>query len=129
MTLDTSDLVPATLQSLDTRRPLVAAYHQFEHVVLDAPARARAITALPNHPEYGALYLIQVQRQMVGYLAPTFGYSIEFGGRDAFVDELFIEPAARGHGLGSRVLAALLDVARAQASGGAGVIARRIANS
>ena len=115
MTLETSDLVPATLQNLDTRRPLVAAYHQFEHVVLDAPARAREITALLNNPQYGALYLIQVQRQMVGYLAPTFGYSIE--------------PAARGHGLGNRVLAALLDVARARASGGAGVITRRIANS
>ena len=41
---------------------------------------------------------------MVGYAALCFGYSIEFRGRDAFVDELFIAEQARGKGLGSRVL-------------------------
>jgi ribosomal protein S18 acetylase RimI-like enzyme len=51
----------------------------------------------------------------------TFGYSIEFGGRDAFLDELFISPDARGRGLGTRAL----EVA-AQACREAGILAVRL---
>lgn len=50
---------------------------------------------------------------VVGYLALTFGYSFEFGGRDAFVDELYVIPARRNNGWGSR----LLRVAEAAAPG------------
>jgi ribosomal protein S18 acetylase RimI-like enzyme len=32
------------------------------------------------------------------------GYSIEYGGRDAFIDDLYLVPEARGRGLGARVM-------------------------
>jgi GNAT superfamily N-acetyltransferase len=41
---------------------------------------------------------------LVGYLALTLGFSIEVGGRDAFVDELYIEPPLQGRGLGRQAL-------------------------
>jgi ribosomal protein S18 acetylase RimI-like enzyme len=41
---------------------------------------------------------------LVGYLALTVGFSIEAGGRDAFIDELYIEPPVQGRGLGRRAL-------------------------
>ncbi len=41
---------------------------------------------------------------LVGYLAISLGFSIEAGGRDAFVDELFIEPHVQGRGIGRRAL-------------------------
>jgi diamine N-acetyltransferase len=50
---------------------------------------------------------------VVGYLALTFGYSFEFGGRDAFVDELYVVPAHRNKGWGGQ----LLRVAEAAAPG------------
>ena len=34
-----------------------------------------------------------------------FGYTIEFVGRDAFIDEFFIQEEARGLGIGRQVLA------------------------
>jgi ribosomal protein S18 acetylase RimI-like enzyme len=42
---------------------------------------------------------------LVGYVAVSLGFSIEAGGRDAFVDELYIEPAVQRRGLGHRALA------------------------
>ncbi len=39
-----------------------------------------------------------------GYLVLTFGFSLEFGGRDAFIDEFFIAAPHRGKGLGSAML-------------------------
>ena len=41
---------------------------------------------------------------MAGYIALTYGYSLEFGGRDAFIDEFYIRPDFRGEGLGQTIL-------------------------
>jgi ribosomal protein S18 acetylase RimI-like enzyme len=53
------------------------------------------------------VYLVGLSRAPVGYVVITFGWSVEFGGLDAFVDELYIRPAVRGRGMASDVLVAL----------------------
>ena len=50
------------------------------------------------------MWLICDGDSAVGYLALTFGYSLEFHGRDAFIDELYIRPAHRGQGWGTRAM-------------------------
>ncbi len=52
-------------------------------------------------------WLISVSGTILGYIAICFGYTIEFGGRDAFTDEFFIEESARGRGICSAVLEAV----------------------
>jgi ribosomal protein S18 acetylase RimI-like enzyme len=49
---------------------------------------------------------------IVGYLVLTFGFSLEFGGRDAFVDELYVDNASRGQGLGTLALQVAEDACR-----------------
>ncbi len=44
----------------------------------------------------------------MGYIAVSFGWSIELGGMDGFLDEFYIREGVRGRGMGSEVLAALL---------------------
>lgn len=70
-----------------------------------ASARARsALTDLVNDPSVGTAWLICDGDTPVGYLAVTFGYSLEFHGRDAFIDELYIRPTHRGRGWGTRAI-------------------------
>ncbi len=45
----------------------------------------------------------------MGYVALTFGYSLEFHGRDAFVDELFVRAERRGEGAGTAALGFIMD--------------------
>ena len=71
----------------------------------DKDLTSQAFQALLNDPTLGHVWLIQLNDQTVGYLAFTLGYSIEFGGRTAFVDELFIEEGYRQQGIGREVLA------------------------
>ena len=77
--------------------PLVRAYHEFEQVAMSDNERARAVKPLLREgTELGRIWLVRHQGAVVGYAALCFGYSIEFRGRDAFVDELFIvEQAGR----------------------------------
>ncbi|HEX7036974.1 MAG TPA: GNAT family N-acetyltransferase [Pseudomonadales bacterium] len=85
--------------------PLVRAYHAFEEVELTDAQRRRALgPLLAPDSSFGRIWLVRSAGRTVGYAALCFGYSIEFAGRDAFLDELFIEEAARGRGIGRAVL-------------------------
>ncbi len=42
----------------------------------------------------------------------SFGYSLEFGGKDAFIDEFYIQPEFRGLGLGKETLKLIKMVAK-----------------
>ncbi len=85
--------------------PLVRAYHEFESVELDEETRAAVLRPLLGESTLGRVWLVSIAGEVVGYVAICFGYSIEFAGRDAFVDELFITEAHRGQGIGRDVLA------------------------
>jgi len=49
----------------------------------------------------------------VGYLVVSFGFSFEWGGRDATVDEIYVRADSRRQGLGRRALEALEPYLRA----------------
>ena len=56
------------------------------------------------HPELGRAWLVQHQETTVGYVILTLGFSFEYRGVDAFVDELYIEPQWRRIGFGRRAM-------------------------
>lgn len=64
----------------------------------------QAVIRLIRDDSLGRLWTILDQNRVVGYLAVTFGFSLEYRGRDAFIDELFIAEQARGKGLGREAL-------------------------
>lgn len=100
-----ADLVTATESDLEGLMPLVSAYHAFESITQTESIRQSAISKLlqPNSP-FGRVLLVKSNGEMLGYLALCFGYSIELGGRDAFIDEFFLLELARGQGLGTEML-------------------------
>jgi ribosomal protein S18 acetylase RimI-like enzyme len=63
-----------------------------------------ALRTFLAHREFGGSWLISLREQVAGYVILTLGYSFEYRGRDAFVDELYIEPEFRRMGLGRRAL-------------------------
>lgn len=97
----------ATVEDAELLMPFVRAYHEFEGIASTEPERARSIAPLLSDASLGRVWMILEEGQAVGYIAVCFGYSIEFGGRDAFLDEFFLAPAARSRGLGGKVLEAV----------------------
>ena len=74
-----------------------------------------AIAPLLDGSPHGAIWLIGPRRAPVGYVAVTFGWSIEFGGLDGIIDELYIRPTVRKRGMGSE---ALMSIAQALTEAG-----------
>jgi ribosomal protein S18 acetylase RimI-like enzyme len=89
---------------LERLLPLVAAYHAFEGIETDEAFRRRALVPLLAGTDLGAVWLIGPRDAPVGYIATGLGWSIELGGADAFIDELYLIPEARGQGLGEAAL-------------------------
>lgn len=93
---------------------LMAEFYASEHLVYDREVASRALRDLWTHPVFGRIYFIAVEGEPVGYVALTFGFSLEFQGRDALVDELYIREGSRRLGLGSACLQKLDDICRAE---------------
>ncbi|KUF12392.1 GNAT family N-acetyltransferase [Pseudoponticoccus marisrubri] len=94
----------ATPDDADRLLPLVAAFHAEMGFDSDAEAQAAAVGPLLDGSPHGAIWLIGPRRAPVGYIAVTFGWSLEFGGLDGHVDEIFIRRAVRGRGMGGDAL-------------------------
>jgi GNAT superfamily N-acetyltransferase len=68
--------------------------------------RARhAAEVLAGNPELGGIWLIDVGGETAGYLCLTLCFSLEFDGRFALLDELYVKEAWRGQRLGAEAIA------------------------
>lgn len=97
-------LEPAGPAQLEELLPLVSAYHAFENVESSSEHRRSSVANLLRDKSLGEIWLIRKPDSLIGYIAVCYSYSIEFGGRDAFIDEFYVEAAERGRGIGSWVL-------------------------
>jgi GNAT superfamily N-acetyltransferase len=82
-----------------------------------APARTAleaAAAALIGEPRLGRIFVAEIGGRIVGLAAMSWSFSLEHGGRAAWLDELYVVPDERGRGVG----AALLEAARAAATAG-----------
>jgi diamine N-acetyltransferase len=55
-------------------------------------------------PEFGRAWLLHLSGEPIGYVILTLGFSFEFRGTDAFIDEIYIEPKYRRQGYGRRAV-------------------------
>jgi ribosomal protein S18 acetylase RimI-like enzyme len=91
-------------QDLETLLPLFRHFYEHFGYAWSEPPKRRAIAELLADPSAGSIWLILSDDKLAGYLVLSFYFSIEYDGRTAFIDELWVENAARGRGLGTAAL-------------------------
>ena len=102
----------ATPQDREKLLILIQRYHAFEGLQTTDQDRDAALDVLFSGDVQAAIWLIGPRKSPVGYIAVSFGFSIELGGRDAIIDEFFIRDSVRGRGMGSQTLAAIVPLLR-----------------
>jgi ribosomal protein S18 acetylase RimI-like enzyme len=95
---------------VDALLPMMDAFNAGEMIDVEPGALRRALEQLLVDETLGRVWLIQLGTETVGYAVLTFGYDLEFAGRDAFITELFLCPPARGRGI-ARVALARIETA------------------
>jgi GNAT superfamily N-acetyltransferase len=79
-------------------------FNAHERIAFDESEVRAVLTQLFANDSYGLACLILLGAEVAGYVVITFGFSIEFRGRDALIDELFVKDEFRGRGLGAAAL-------------------------
>ena len=93
---------------------LMREFYEIEHLAFsEAPARAALRQILESH-QHGVVALMHAGDEVAGYLALTFGFSLEFHGRDALMDELYVRETYRGRGAGTLSLAFAEEICRTE---------------
>ena len=106
---------PATLADASQLLALMGDFYAEEHLVFDENAALRALRELLAKPDLGTALIFESAGAIAGYATVTFGFSLEFHGRLALLDEFYLVPSHRGRGLGRQGLE--LSAAWARASG------------
>ena len=102
----------AVEQDIPVLLQLMESFNTFEHTPWEAHAKERALRTLLGDASLGVVGLLIATEGPLGYFVITWGYDLEWDGRDAFLTELFLEPQARGRGLGTQAMHHLEAAAR-----------------
>jgi GNAT superfamily N-acetyltransferase len=92
--------IPAVLE-------LVRSYWDFEGIGgFDPPGIERVLQQLVGGSPYGAMWVATQEATLTGYLIVVLVMSVEHQGLMGEIDEFFVQPPARSHGVGAQLLAA-----------------------
>ena len=87
-------------------------YYAFDGHGFDEPKAHVALMALLRDENLGRAWLILDGGGPVGYVVLCYGYSLEWLGRDAFVDEFYLLEEYRRRGWGRRTMEFVEEAAR-----------------
>jgi ribosomal protein S18 acetylase RimI-like enzyme len=107
-------LAPVGPRDRPALEPMVRAYYAEDGLAFDEARQGAALAAMLAGDPLCLAWLVRVADATVGYVVVTLGFSLESGGRDGVIDELFVAPAMRGRGIGAKVLALIEQEARAR---------------
>ena len=88
-------------------------FYAVERAAWDERGARSALKQILTDDSLGRVWLIRADGAPAGYVAVTFGFSLEYHGRDAFIDEIYIRARHRGRGAGRMAMEFVEDACRA----------------
>lgn len=103
---------PATTSDVTELVRLMEEFHAESGYVLDRQWAGRSFVTLLRDQSLGKVWLVRCGELVVGHVVLTVRFSMEYGGTDAFIDDLFVRPEHRRRGAASAALSAVLAECR-----------------
>ena len=94
----------ASVTDLPELLPVVREFYAHFDFSWDETRKRDLLSQVLADPSLGSLRVVTVDSRIAGYALLPFYFSLEFDGRVALLDELFVTAAARGMGAGGRLL-------------------------
>lgn len=111
-TADTVHLENAKIKHISEIMDMMEHFYAIDRYRFNpAQTRKNLKEFIPNK-SLGGVWLVKAGEYTVGYVIMCVGYSFEFGGKDAFIDELYLKKVYRGKGYGQQVMALMEGEAR-----------------
>lgn len=88
-------------------------FQQEREFAPDVDAQRRGLMTIVDDPAVGLILLAEKESTALGMVNLLFTVSTALGARVALLEDMVVSPSARGAGLGSQLLEAALEAARA----------------
>lgn len=88
---------------------MMEAFYAIDAYPFDLTLSANNLEQFLNEPNWGRIWLIKYKKSTIGYVALTYGFSFEFGGRYALIDEFYIQDSFRNKGFGKKTLSYIIE--------------------
>jgi GNAT superfamily N-acetyltransferase len=99
-------------RSIERLLELMEEFYAYGSISFDPAVARRALGELLATPSLGIVWTVESDAETIGYAVVAFGFSLELGGRDAILDELYLREPYRGKGVGRSVLRVVEDACR-----------------
>jgi GNAT superfamily N-acetyltransferase len=85
-----------------------------EHdITLAAESLAYAVRGFFEDPRRGRILVARRDERVVGVAVLSYTWTLEHGGQACWLDELYVEPELRTHGIGTTLLRAAIELVKA----------------
>ena len=95
---------PLEITDISTITQMMQDFYAIDNYPIDVEVAKNLFQEFISNEHLGKSWLIYSENEIVGYIILTFIFSFEYGGKIAFVDELFIKETARGKGIGKEAI-------------------------
>jgi ribosomal protein S18 acetylase RimI-like enzyme len=102
--LKTVEYQPASQNSIHEILQLMEDFYAMDGYAFDKKTMQSSLVTFISNNNLGYVWLIKVEMKTVGYVCLTMGFSFEYGGIVAVLDELYLKPQFRGKGYGKTTL-------------------------
>ncbi len=104
----------AAIPDLDRVVSMMSRLYGQDGIPFDSSRTRVTAEWLLAHPDSGGIWTVEAEGSTAGYLVMTVCVSLEFHGRFALLDELYLEEPFRGRGLGAQAIEFAAQWARAR---------------
>ncbi len=94
----------AALPDLPALLEMIRDFFAWEKIPFDAASVAPALRTLVSRRDLGTVWLFEAEQTTIGYAIVTFGFDLEFNGREAGLTDFYLKPEWRGRGEGTKAL-------------------------
>ena len=79
-------------------------YFALEGIGYDRERSGRALREFIGDDKRGSLWMVELSGEPAGYFCLAYSYTLQYYGKDCFIDELYIAPEFRNKGIGTGVM-------------------------
>ena len=95
---------PLEIVDIEIITQMMQDFYAIDNYPMDIEVTKNLFQEFISNEHLGKSWLIYSENEIAGYIILTFIFSFEYGGKIAFVDELFIKETARGKGIGKEAI-------------------------